>query len=70
MFAAQPLDAPTADNALGVGAENDLKQHPRRIATSAALVIAVIGVEAGKVEFVVKQVMHSMFKTTRQQPLL
>ena len=27
---AQPLDAPAADNALGVGAENDLEQHPRR----------------------------------------
>ena len=33
------------------------------------MVVAVTGVEAGKVEFAFKQVMHGMFETARQQLL-
>ena len=55
MFTAQPLDAPSTDDALSVGAENDLEQHPRRVGAGAPLVIAVTGIEEGKVEFVLKQ---------------
>ena len=40
------------------------------IGAGATLVIAITAVEAGKVEFVVEQVMHGGFKTARQQLLL
>ena len=45
VFAAQPLDTPAAHDALGVGAENDLEQHSRRIGAGAILVVAVAAVE-------------------------
>lgn len=70
VFATQPLDAPAAHHALGVGAKNDLEQHPRWIGTGAALVILVTTVEQGKIKFVIEQVMHGVFETARQELLL
>ena len=41
-----------------------------RLGAGAALVVGVPGIEAGKVEFVFKQVMHGMLETARQQLFL
>ncbi len=70
VFSTQPLDPPAAHHTLGVGAEDDLEQHPRRIGAGAVLVIAITGVEEGKIEFVVEQVMHGMLETARQELFL
>ncbi|MFT3847296.1 MAG: hypothetical protein QM739_02525 [Propionivibrio sp.] len=60
VFAAQALDTPAADDAFGVGAEDDLEQHSRWVGRSTRLIVAVAGVKTGKVEIVIKKVMHGV----------
>ena len=46
VLAAQAFDTPAADDAFGVGAENHLEQHSRRVGRGAGGVVAVSGIKA------------------------
>lgn len=40
-YTAQPLTAPAADDTPGLGAEDDLEQHPGRVSRRPVLVVAI-----------------------------
>ena len=70
VFPAQAFDPPAADDALRVGAENEFEQGARRIGRGTVQVVTVTGIETGKIEFVIEQVMHGMLETAGQQLFL
>ena len=54
---------PATDDAFGVGAQDDLEQHPRRVGRGAGIVVMVTTVKARQVEVVIEQVMDGMGET-------
>jgi len=46
VFSAQPLNPPAADDAFGVGAQDVLEQHSRRVGGGTCIVVAVATVKA------------------------
>ena len=66
MLEAQAFNAPAADDAFGVGAENHLEPHSRWVGRGASGVVAVAGVKTGKIEIVFEQVMDVVGKAARQ----
>ena len=67
MFAAGAFDAATADDALAVGEQHDLEQHPRRVGRSTRLVVAVAGIEAGEIDLMVDQVVQRVLERARDE---
>ena len=67
VLAAGALDAAAADNALGVGEQDNLQEHGRRISSSARCIVAEADIEAGEIELVVDQVIHGVFEGAGQE---
>jgi hypothetical protein len=67
VLAAGALNAARTDDALAVGEQYDLEQHPRRVGRRTDKVVAVAGVEAGEVEPRVDKVMQRVLESAGQQ---
>ena len=62
VFATHPLNGATADNALGVGEQDDLEPHGGWVGGGSGVIIAETAIEAGQVAFVIDEVVEGVFE--------
>ena len=67
MLAAGALDVAAADDALGIGEQDNLQKHGGRIGGGTGCIVAETGIETGQIELVVDQVVHGVFEGAGQK---
>jgi hypothetical protein len=61
------FDPAAADNAAGVGKNNQLEQHRRRVGRRPGFIVAIARVQAGQIQFVLEQVVERVLEGAGQQ---
>ena len=67
VLSAEALDSAAADDAVGVGAQDDGQEHRRRVGGRAGVVVPEARVEARQVDRLVQQVMRGVLEGAGQQ---
>ena len=67
VLAAGALDVAAADDALGIGEQDNLQEHRGWIGGGTGCIVAETGIETGQIELVIDQVVHGMFEGAGQK---
>jgi len=62
-------DCPAAQDAVGIGVEDDLEEHGRGVGRCPGVVVAITGVEMGEVEFMVEEMIEDMLEGSGEELL-
>ena len=64
---ARALDVAAADDALGIGEQDDFEQHTRWVGCRTGHIVAKTRIKIGEVNIVVEQTIQRMLKSARQK---